>query len=209
MHLHRYQLLRAANDAFLAEGTRVLIEDPNRLDGVTAIGVDEHVWRYTRRATTHRDRRPDRDPQQDLPSTPAGPGPGPLEAGLQDLARRTPHRLARRRRGRRAPMSWTGSPGSRQPPPEDLPAAVAVMDPFPPGPPGRRRADQCRLRVQQAIHGDRGRKDDPIYRARRTLHTVPGSSPRAGAPARGPRRPRGSRRCREPGGSRPRRHPGS
>ncbi len=38
-----------ANDAVLAEGKRVLIEDPHRLDGVTAIGVDEHVWRHTRR----------------------------------------------------------------------------------------------------------------------------------------------------------------
>jgi transposase len=31
--------------------------------------------------------------------------------------------------------------------------------------------DQCRRRTQQAIHGHRGRKDDPLYRARRTLHT--------------------------------------
>jgi transposase len=38
-----------ANDAVLAEGKRVLIDDPARLDGVTAIGVDEHVWRHTRR----------------------------------------------------------------------------------------------------------------------------------------------------------------
>ncbi len=38
-----------ANDAVLAEGQRVLIDDPHRFDGVTAIGVDEHVWRHTRR----------------------------------------------------------------------------------------------------------------------------------------------------------------
>lgn len=38
-----------ANDAVLAEGRRVLIDDPARFDGVTAIGVDEHVWRHTRR----------------------------------------------------------------------------------------------------------------------------------------------------------------
>ena len=31
-----------ANDAVLAEGRRVLISDPHRLDGVQAIGVDEH-----------------------------------------------------------------------------------------------------------------------------------------------------------------------
>ena len=31
--------------------------------------------------------------------------------------------------------------------------------------------DQCRRRVQQATCGDRGRKGDPLYAARRTLHT--------------------------------------
>jgi transposase len=38
-----------ANDAVLAEGKRVLITDPHRFDGVAVIGVDEHVWRHTRR----------------------------------------------------------------------------------------------------------------------------------------------------------------
>src|SRR3954454_4681811 len=38
-----------ANDAVLAEGKRVLIDDPARFDGVRVIGVDEHVWRHTRR----------------------------------------------------------------------------------------------------------------------------------------------------------------
>src|SRR6476619_2555316 len=34
-----------ANDAVLAEGRRVLIEDPGRFDNVQVIGVDEHVVR--------------------------------------------------------------------------------------------------------------------------------------------------------------------
>lgn len=38
-----------ANAAVLAEGKRVLINDPTRFDGVEAVGVDEHVWRHTRR----------------------------------------------------------------------------------------------------------------------------------------------------------------
>jgi hypothetical protein len=38
-----------ANDAVLAEGKRVLIDDPGRFDGVNVIGMDEHVWRHTRR----------------------------------------------------------------------------------------------------------------------------------------------------------------
>jgi transposase len=38
-----------ANDAVLAEGQRLLVDDPHRLDGVAVVGVDEHVWRHTRR----------------------------------------------------------------------------------------------------------------------------------------------------------------
>jgi transposase len=33
----------------LEEGRRVLITDPGRFDGVRVLGVDEHVWRHTRR----------------------------------------------------------------------------------------------------------------------------------------------------------------
>jgi transposase-like protein len=35
-----------ANDAVLAEGKRVLINDPHRFDGVHVLGVDEHVVRH-------------------------------------------------------------------------------------------------------------------------------------------------------------------
>ncbi len=35
-----------ANDAVLAEGKRVLIDDPGRFEAVTVIGVDEHVVRH-------------------------------------------------------------------------------------------------------------------------------------------------------------------
>ena len=38
-----------ANDAVLAEGKRLLINDDHRFDGVRVIGVDEHAWRHTRR----------------------------------------------------------------------------------------------------------------------------------------------------------------
>jgi transposase len=31
--------------------------------------------------------------------------------------------------------------------------------------------DGCRRRIQQKLHGHRGRATDPLYRARRTLHT--------------------------------------
>ena len=37
-----------ASDAILAAGTELLIDTPDRLDGVTIVGVDEHAWRHTR-----------------------------------------------------------------------------------------------------------------------------------------------------------------
>ena len=54
---------------------------------------------------------------------------------------------------------------------EELPDAVAVMDPFHVVRLAGDALDQCRRRVQQDTHGHRGRTDDPLYRARRTLHT--------------------------------------
>ena len=54
---------------------------------------------------------------------------------------------------------------------EELPDAVAVMDPFHVVRLAGDALDQCRRRVQQATCGHRGRKGDPLYAARRTLHT--------------------------------------
>ena len=52
-----------ANNAVLAEGQRVLIDDDSRFDGVAVIGVDEHVWRHTQRGDKyHGDHRPDPGP---------------------------------------------------------------------------------------------------------------------------------------------------
>ncbi len=38
-----------ANDAILDEGKRRLINDSTRFEGVRVLGVDEHVWRHTRK----------------------------------------------------------------------------------------------------------------------------------------------------------------
>ena len=54
---------------------------------------------------------------------------------------------------------------------EELPDAVAVMDPFHVVRLAGDALDRCRRRVQQDLHGHRGRKDDPLYRARRTPYT--------------------------------------
>jgi transposase len=51
---------------------------------------------------------------------------------------------------------------------EELPAATAVMDPFHVVRLAGDALDRCRRRVQLAIHGHRGMKNDPLYSARRT-----------------------------------------
>lgn len=57
---------------------------------------------------------------------------------------------------------------------EELPDVVTVMDPFHVTRLAGEALDECRRRVQQSIHGHRGRKDDPLYSARRTLATGAG-----------------------------------
>jgi len=54
---------------------------------------------------------------------------------------------------------------------EELPDAVAVMDPFHVVRLAGDALDQCRRRVQQDTRGHRGRTADPLYAARRTLYT--------------------------------------
>ena len=54
---------------------------------------------------------------------------------------------------------------------EELPDAVPVMDPFHVVRLAGDAVDRCRQRVQQDTRGHRGRSGDPLYGARRTLHT--------------------------------------
>jgi transposase len=52
-----------------------------------------------------------------------------------------------------------------------VPAAEICFDPFHVVRLAGDALDRCRRRIQQIIHGHRGRANDPLYRARRTLHT--------------------------------------
>ena len=63
------------------------------------------------------------------------------------------------------------SPGPRSATSQELPDATAVLDPFHVVRLAGDGLDQCRRRVQQQLHAHRGRATDPLYRARRTLHT--------------------------------------
>ena len=54
---------------------------------------------------------------------------------------------------------------------KELPDATPVLDPFHVVRLAGDALDSCRRRVQQQLHGHRGRASDPLYRARRMLHT--------------------------------------
>ena len=158
-----------ANDAVLAEGKRVLISDPSRFDGVTAIGVDEHVWRHTRRGDKYVTVIIDLTPIR------AGTGPARLLDMVQGRSKQAFKTwLADRDQAWRQQVevvAMDGFTGFKTATTEELPDAVAVMDPFHVVRLAGDALDECRRRIQQAIHGHRGRRDDPLYSARRTLHT--------------------------------------
>ena len=158
-----------ANDAVLAEGKRVLINDPARFDGVAVIGVDEHCWRHTRKG--------DKYVMVVIDLTPVRDGKGP--ARLLDMVEGRSKQvfaiwLAER------PQAWRdkveivamdGFTGFKTAAVDKLPDAVEVMDPFHVVQLAGDALDRCRQRVQQETLGHRGRAGDPLYSARRTLHT--------------------------------------
>src|SRR4051794_26096872 len=158
-----------ANDAVLAEGRRVLIDDPGRFDGVRVIGVDEHVWRHTRRGDKYV------TVIIDLTAVRDGTGPARLLDMVEGRSKQAfKPWLANQ------PQAWRdavevvamdGFTGFKTATVEELPDAVTVMDPFHVVRLAGDALDQCRRRVQQDLHGHRGRTSDPLYAARRTLHT--------------------------------------
>jgi transposase len=158
-----------ANDAVLAEGRRTLINDPGRFDGVRVIGVDEHAWRHTRRGDKYV------TVIIDLTAVREGIGPARLLDMVEGRSKQAFKTWLSER-----PMSWRdtvevvamdGFTGFKTATTEELPDAVAVMDPFHVVRLAGDALDQCRRRVQQDTRGHRGRTNDPLYRARRTLHT--------------------------------------
>ena len=158
-----------ANDAVLAEGKRVLINDPARFAGVTTIGVDEHVWRHTRRG--------DKYVTVIIDLTPARTNSGPVrlldmvEGRSKSVFKTWLSERDQAWRDQVEVVAMDGFTGFKTATTEELPDAVAVMDPFHVVRLAGDALDKCRRRIQQDLHGHRGRAGDPLYSARRTLHT--------------------------------------
>jgi transposase len=157
-----------ANDAVLAGGKRVLIGDPNRFDGVAVIGVDERVWRHTRRGDKYV------TVIIDLTGIRDGTGPARLLEMVEGRSKQAFKAWLADR-----PQAWRdgvevvaidGFTGFKSAAGEEIPDAVAVMDPFHVVRLAGEALDQCRRPVQQDTCGHRGYKGDPLYSVRRTLH---------------------------------------
>jgi len=159
----------AANDAVLAEGHRLLIDDKGRFDGVTTIGVDEHVWRHTRFG--------DKYVTVIIDLTPVREKTGPARL-LDMVPGRSKHAFKTWLAGR--PKAWRdgidvvamdGFTGYKTAAGEEIPDATAVMDPFHVVQLFGDALDKTRQRVQQETLGHRGRTGDPLYGCRRLLRT--------------------------------------
>ncbi len=159
----------AANDAVLAEGRRVLIDDPSRFDGVAVIGVDEHAWRHTRFG--------DRYVTVIIDLTPVRDGTGP--ARLLDMVEGRSKQVFRTWLQAQSPafragievVAMDGFTGFKTAAAEVLPDAVEVMDPFHVVQLAGDALDRTRQRVQQHTLGHRGHAGDPLYGVRRALRT--------------------------------------
>ena len=117
-----------ANSAILAQGHRLLIDDPARFDGVSLIGVDEHVWRHTRHG--------DKYVTVIIDLTPISQKAGP--ARLLDMVPGRSKQVFKQWLNTR-PKDWRdgidvvamdGFSGFKTASVEELPEAVEVMDPF-------------------------------------------------------------------------------
>ena len=140
-----------------------------RIAAVRVIGVDEHVWRHTRRGDKYVTVIIDLTPARDK----TGPArlldmiPGRSEAAFKAWLTARPEAL----KDRIEVVAMDGFTGFKTATGEALPDAIAVMDPFHVVRLAGDALDACRRRVQQQLHQRRGRKDDPLYKTRRTLHT--------------------------------------
>ncbi|KRF40080.1 ISL3 family transposase [Terrabacter sp. Soil810] len=151
--------------------------DESRFDGVTTLGVDEHVWHHVnpiKRGPKELTGMVDLTRQPD----PKNPGKQVVKARLLDLVvgRSGPAYAGwLKQRGeefRGCVELATLDPfrGYKNAIDDQLQDAVAVLDAFHVVKLAGHAVDEVRRRVQQEIHGHRGRKNDPLYRIRNILH---------------------------------------
>jgi transposase len=154
-------------------------DDETRFAGVSVLGVDEHVWHHVSTKPVEQGGRGPKELTGMVDLTPDQQGR--VRARLLDLQ---PGRsgsvyadwLARRGDAFRAAVKVaTLDPfhGYKNAIDDQLDDAIAVLDAFHVVALATKALDQVRRRVQQEIHGHRGRKGDPLYGIRHIMHAGP------------------------------------
>lgn len=151
--------------AAVSDYGKPLIDDPSRLEGVSAVGVDEHAWlksspcRRTQYATGIVDITPGR-PARLLDICPGRSGKACADwISLQPRAWRDGIHVA-------ALDPFVGYANALR---ATLPDAVLVLDAFHVVKLANQALDEVRRRVQQETLGHRGRERDPLFGIRRLL----------------------------------------
>jgi len=152
-----------------------MADNENRFAGVTRLGVDEHVWHHVSEFPVEDGGRGPKHLTGMVDLTPDGDGTP--RARLLDLV---PGRSGKaysdwlEERGedfRDGVAVATLAPfhGYKNAIDDQLEDAIAVLDAFHVVKLGTQAVDEVRRRVQQEIHGHRGRKNDPLYGIRMIL----------------------------------------
>lgn len=141
--------------------------DPHRLDGVTAIGVDEHVWRHT----------PLGDRYVTVIVDITDHTRGRTARLLDVIPGRSAHVVGKwiRRQGpafrsRVRVVTMDAFEGFKKAAQSNLPYATEIVDPFHVVHLAALHMDRVRCRLQIEQTGRRGRRGDPLYSSRRALH---------------------------------------
>lgn len=151
---------------------KLVYDNPSHLDGVKILGVDEHVWKHTRRPG-----QPSSFVTVLVDLTPLVDGRG--SARLLDMCPGRSAEVLRTWLQERTPefrrqvkvVTMDGFAGYATAVDQELPEARKVMDPFHVVHLAADKLTGCRQRLQRETSGRRGRKDDPLYKHRRTLLT--------------------------------------
>ena len=151
-------------DAVAVYGTALLAADTARIDGTTALGLDETL--FVRRGQRHT--------KSWATSIVDVGGDGRAPKLIEVIEGRTAKAVSAwidtRPAAWRAGIEWATldlSGPYRKVFNESLPDATQVADPFHVIKHANSKLDECRRRVQNDTLGHRGRRDDPLYRGRR------------------------------------------
>ncbi|MCJ7858966.1 ISL3 family transposase [Corynebacterium kalidii] len=150
----------------------LVYDSSDHLADVKILGVDEHVWKHTRRPG-----EPSSMVTVLVDLTPLADGTGP--ARLIDMRPGRSADVLKTWLRERDPqfragvqvVTMDGFAGYVTAVDHALAAATKVMDPFHVVHLGAEKLTACRQRLQRETTGRRGRKDDPLYKHRRTLLT--------------------------------------